>query len=63
MFRRPELEEVMEYGRAVGLNLTPTEARVIGSCLIETIASLEAFYESRRRSICFWMRSLAIMGE
>ena len=45
MFRRPEVEEVMEYGRAVGLDLTPTEARIMGSRMVEAIASLEAFYE------------------
>ena len=47
MFRRPEIEEVMEYGRALGLNLTPTEARIMGSRMVGAIASLETFYESR----------------
>ena len=47
MFRRPETEEVMEYGRGVGLDLTPTEARIMGSRMVEAIASLEAFYEMR----------------
>ena len=47
MFRRPEIKEVMEYGKAVGLDLTPTEARIISSRMVGAIASLEAFYEMR----------------
>ena len=47
MFRRPEIEEVMEYGRAMGLDLTPTEARIMGSRMVGAIDSLEAFYEMR----------------
>ena len=47
MFRRPELDEVMEYGRAAGLNLTPTEANIMRSRMVDAIASLETFYESR----------------
>ncbi len=47
MFRRLEDQEVIEYGRAVGIELTPTEARVMGACLADNIASLEGFYEAR----------------
>ena len=47
MFRRPGEQEVIECGRAVGIELTPIEARVLGACLAENIDSLEGFYESR----------------
>ena len=47
MFQRPEIEEVMEYGRALGLNLTLTEARIMGSRMMDAVASLEAFYDSK----------------
>ena len=47
MFRRPEIEEVMGYGRALGFNLTPTEARVMQSRMVESIAVLEEFNEMR----------------
>ena len=47
MFRRPETDEVMEYGRAMGLDLTPTEARIMGSRMVGAIDALEAFYEMR----------------
>ena len=47
MFRRPEVEEIMEYGRTMGLDLTPTEARIMGSRMVEAIDALETFYEMR----------------
>ena len=47
MLRRPDVDEVMEYGRALGFELTPTEARMIQARMMDTIAALEAFDEMR----------------
>ncbi|HEX7215809.1 MAG TPA: hypothetical protein VF578_16480 [Methylomirabilota bacterium] len=47
MLRRPDVEEVMEYGRALGFDLTPTEARLIQARMMDTVAALEAFDEMR----------------
>jgi len=47
MLRRPDVDEVMEYGRALGFDLTPTEARMIQARMMDTIAALEAFDEMR----------------
>jgi len=47
MLRRPDVDEVMEYGRALGFDLTPLEARMIQSRMMDTIAALEAFDELR----------------
>jgi amidase len=47
MLRRPDVDEVMEYGRALGFDLTPMEARMIQARMMDTIASLEAFDEMR----------------
>jgi len=47
MLRRPDVDEVMGYGRALGFELTATEARLIQSRMLDTIASLEALDELR----------------
>ncbi|MCI0546984.1 MAG: amidase [Candidatus Rokubacteria bacterium] len=47
MLRRPDVEEVLGYGRALGFDLTPTEARIIQSRMVDTVAALEAFDELR----------------
>jgi len=47
MLRRPDVDEVMGYGRALGFDLTPTEARIMQSRMMETIDALEAFNELR----------------
>ena len=47
MLRRPDVDEVMEYGRALGFDLTPTEARMIQARMMDTVAALEAFDEMR----------------
>src|ERR1044072_7018998 len=47
MLRRPDVDEVMEYGRALGFDLTPTEARMIQARMMDTVAALEAFEEVR----------------
>ena len=47
MLRRPDVDEVMEYGRALGFDLTPMEARMIQARMMDTIAALEAFDEMR----------------
>ena len=47
MLRRPDVDEVMEYGRALGFDLTPTEARMIQARMMDTVATLEAFDEMR----------------
>src|SRR6266403_1864123 len=47
MLRRPDVDEVMEYGRALGFDLTPTEARMIQARMMDTIAALESFDEMR----------------
>src|SRR5215813_8858055 len=47
MLRRPDIDEVTEYGRALGFELTPTEARMIQARMMDTIAALEVFDEMR----------------
>src|SRR6202158_5122220 len=47
MLRRPDVDEVMEYGRALGFDLTPMEARMIQARMMDTIATLETFDEMR----------------
>jgi amidase len=47
MLRRPDVDEVMEYGRALGFDLTAAEARMIQARMMDTIAGLEAFDELR----------------
>jgi amidase len=47
MLRRPDVDEVTEYGRALGFDLTPVEARMIQERMMDTIAALEAFDEMR----------------
>ena len=47
MLRRPEIDEVMAYGKALGFDLTPTEARIMQSRMVDTIESLEAFSEMK----------------
>src|SRR5713101_6227937 len=47
MLRRPDVDEVMEYGRALGFDLTPMEARMIQARMMDTVAALEAFDEMR----------------
>ena len=47
MLRRPDVDEVTEYGRALGFDLTPTEARMIQARMVDTIAALEGFDEMR----------------
>jgi amidase len=47
MLRRPDVDEVKEYGRALGFDLTALEARMIQSRMMDTIAALEAFDEMR----------------
>ena len=57
MLRRPDVDEVKEYGRALGLELTALEARMIQSRMMDTIAALEAFdelrVEERRPAVSF----------
>ena len=43
MLQPPDLKEIMDYGRALGLDLTAAEARIMRDAMINTIASLEAF--------------------
>ncbi len=47
MLRRPDVDEVMGYGKALGFDLTPLEARMIQARMQDTIAMLEAFDEMR----------------
>src|SRR5262245_55773236 len=47
MLRRLDVDEVMEYGRALGFDLTLTEARMIQARMMDTVATLEAFDEMR----------------
>ena len=47
MLRRPDVDEVGEYGRALGFDLTQTEARMIHARMMDTIALLETFDEFR----------------
>src|SRR5499427_5045935 len=47
MLRRPDVDEVADYGRALGFDLTATEARMIQARMMDTIAALEAFDELR----------------
>ena len=47
MLRRPDVDEVIEYGRALGFDLTSTEARMIHARMMDTVAQLEAFDEMR----------------
>ena len=47
MLRRPDVDEVAEYGRALGFDLTLLEARMIQERMMDTIAALEAFDEMR----------------
>jgi amidase len=47
MLRRPDVNEVLDYGRALGFELTPLEARLIQERMMDTIAMLEAFDEMR----------------
>src|SRR5262245_32673293 len=47
MLRRPDVDEVAEYGRALGFDLTQTEARMIQARMMDTIALLETFDELR----------------
>jgi amidase len=47
MFRRPEVDEVIAYGKVLGFDLSPTEARIMQSRMTDTIAALEAFNELR----------------
>ena len=47
MLRRPDVDEVIEYGRALGFDLTSTEARMIHVRMMDTVAQLEAFDEMR----------------
>jgi hypothetical protein len=52
MLRRPDVDEVMEYGRALGFELTPMEARMIRARMMDTIAALETFDEMRVEERC-----------
>ncbi len=47
MFPRPDIEEVIEYGKALELKLTSAEARVMQSRMVDQVANLEAFNELR----------------
>jgi amidase len=47
MLRRPDVDEVMGYGRALGFDLTALEARMIQARMVDTVAALEAFDEMR----------------
>jgi amidase len=47
VFRRPGVEEVSELGKSLGLNLGPTEARIIQSRMLEQLANAEALDELR----------------
>ena len=45
MLRRPDVDEVMEYSRTLGLELTSTEARIMQARMGDHIAMFEAFQE------------------
>ena len=47
MFPRPSVEDVIEYGQALGLALTQAEARSMQSRMLDHIATLETFHELR----------------
>jgi amidase len=47
MFPRPSIDDVIEYGKALGLSLTAAEARSMQSRMLEHIAILEEFHELR----------------
>ena len=47
MFRRPDEAEVRELSKEIGLDLTASEIRVMGSRMAEAIEALEVFYEMR----------------
>ena len=47
MLPRPSIEDVIEYGRALGLALSQAEARSMQSRMLEHISSFETFHELR----------------
>ena len=47
MFRRPDETEVRELSTEIGLDLTGSEIRIMGSRMAEAIDALETFYEMR----------------
>src|SRR4026207_1774988 len=47
MLRRPDVDEVMEYGRVLGFDLTPLEARMIQARMMDTIAAPRAVDQLR----------------
>ncbi len=47
MLPRPGIEDVLEYGRALGLALSQAEARSMQSRMAQHIASFESFHELR----------------
>lgn len=47
MFTRLGIDEIKEYGEALGLNLSPTEARILQSRMVEEVGALEAFNNLR----------------
>ena len=44
MLRYPDEGEIVEYGDALGLHLSTTEARLMQSRMAEVLASLESFW-------------------
>ena len=47
MFRRPDEAEIKDFSKEIGLDLTSTEIRIMGSRMVEAIEALETFYEMR----------------
>ena len=48
MLRRPDVDEVMEYGRALGFDLDPDEARMIQARMMDTIADARGLRRDAR---------------
>ncbi|MBD2847036.1 amidase [Paenibacillus sp. IB182496] len=47
MLRNPDLEEVMQLGRALGFDFTETEAEIARERMVSSLAALDQFYELR----------------
>ena len=50
MLRRPDADEVMEYGRALGFDLTPLEALTPWVTVLPTVLAVSAAFVRPRRS-------------
>jgi amidase len=47
MLRIPEVEEVMELGKELGFDFTPTEAVIVQERIANSLEGLDKFYEMR----------------